>query len=122
VRARDAAGNAANDTSAVFTLATLTAVADTPGRINVGGFPNPFNPSTTIRYYNPAAGPLEIAVFDLVGRRVRTLLRATCPLGAGAVRWDGRDDSGRALGSGVYHVQASAPRGYRAWVKVTLVR
>ena len=122
VRARDAAGNAGADTSNAFVLANLTAVPDLPGRVAVGpGFPNPFNPSTTIQYYSPGAGPLEIVVFDLVGRRVRTLLRQSVPAGPGSVRWDGRDEVGRDLPSGVYHIQAAAS-GHRSWVKVTLVR
>ncbi|MHB8079996.1 MAG: M6 family metalloprotease domain-containing protein [Candidatus Krumholzibacteriia bacterium] len=121
VRARDAAGNAGADTSALFTLANLTAVGDTPGPLRVGGFPNPFNPATTIRFYNPVPGPVEVAVLDLVGRRVRTLLSEVRPAGAGAIRWDGRDQRGAACASGVYHVQATAG-GTRAWVMVTLVR
>lgn len=121
VRARDAAGNAGTDTSAFFTLANLTAVGDTPGPLRVGGFPNPFNPATTIRFYNPVAGPVEVVVLDLVGRRVRTLVSEVRPAGAGSVRWDGRDHQGAPCASGVYHVQAAAG-GTRAWVKVTLVR
>jgi M6 family metalloprotease-like protein len=121
VRARDAAGNADEDTSAVFALANLTAVGDLPGPLTVGGFPNPFNPATTINFYNPVAGPVEIVVLDLVGRRVRTLLSANRPAGAGSIRWDGRDSHGATCASGVYHVQAAAG-GTRAWVKVTLVR
>ncbi len=121
-RARDAAGNAGVDTSAVFTLANLTAVSDAPVRMAVRGFPNPFNPATTIYFDKPSAGRLDIVVHDLVGRRVRTLLGEVRPAGPGSVRWDGRDDRGVLCASGVYHVQANASDGYRAWVKVTLVR
>lgn len=72
------------------------------------GFPNPFNPSTTLAFELPAAGRARVAVFDLAGRLVRTLVEA--PLGAGPHRatWDGRDDAGRVVGAGTYLARLEA--------------
>jgi hypothetical protein len=65
-------------------------------------FPNPFNPSTTIRFTLSEPGPVELHVFDVRGRVVRTLVRQRHDGGAHAISWDGRNDDGRFVGSGVY--------------------
>ncbi|MBE0566573.1 MAG: T9SS type A sorting domain-containing protein [Krumholzibacteria bacterium] len=64
--------------------------------------PNPFNPSTTVRFELARAGRAELAVFDLAGRRVATLVDAELGAGEHAARWDGRDTRGRGVASGVY--------------------
>jgi hypothetical protein len=65
--------------------------------------PNPFNPVTTIRYDIPAGGAhVSLAIFDVTGRRVRTLVDSSLPAGRLSVTWDGRDDRGQGLASGVY--------------------
>jgi hypothetical protein len=65
--------------------------------------PNPFNPATEIHYRVAAPGDrVTIEVFDVTGRRVRTLVDSREPVGESSVAWDGRDHSGRPLASGVY--------------------
>jgi len=64
--------------------------------------PNPFNPRTTIRYDLPGDGPVRLSVFDVAGRLVRTLVDESLPEGRHETVWDGRDASGRELGSGSY--------------------
>lgn len=65
--------------------------------------PNPFNPSTTIAFTLAQPGAARLAVFDLRGRLVRTLVDADdLPAGAHAVAWDGRGDDGRSVAAGVY--------------------
>jgi flagellar hook assembly protein FlgD len=64
--------------------------------------PNPFNAGTELRFELPAAGPYEIEVYDVAGRRV-TSFRGIGRTGANAVRWDGRDDQGRKASPGVYY-------------------
>ncbi len=70
--------------------------------------PNPFNPSTSIRLVLPVAGPVLLDVYDAAGRRVRELLDETLDPGQHVVTWDGRDDAGRALGSGLYVLRMRA--------------
>ena len=65
-------------------------------------YPNPFNPSTSIRYQLPAAGMVNLAIFNARGQIVRTLVHAQQAIGNYRVQWDGRDDSGAAVASGVY--------------------
>ncbi|MFQ5571677.1 MAG: T9SS type A sorting domain-containing protein [Rhodothermales bacterium] len=68
-------------------------------------YPNPFNPSTTIHYSLEQAGTVELSVYDLLGRKVRSLIQANKPAGAYSVRWNGRDDAGRRVASGTYFYQ-----------------
>jgi hypothetical protein len=65
-------------------------------------YPNPFNPSTTLRFSLPQAGEAELSVFDLMGQRVATLIHGPQEAGAHLLQWDGRDEQGRELASGVY--------------------
>ncbi|RME00764.1 MAG: T9SS C-terminal target domain-containing protein [Calditrichaeota bacterium] len=72
--------------------------------------PNPFNPATTIRYALPAATGVRLTVHDLVGRTVRVLVAKTQRAGEHSVVWDGRDERGRQLASGVYVYRLDAGR------------
>ncbi len=69
-------------------------------------YPNPFNPSTTIQYRIPAsvgeAVHVTLDVFDMRGRKVRTLVDADKAAGDYSIRWDGRGDRGEELASGIY--------------------
>jgi len=64
--------------------------------------PNPFNPETTIRFVLPQPDRAIVAIYTLAGERVRTLLDAPAPAGSGSVTWDGTDDHGSRVSSGVY--------------------
>ena len=70
---------------------------------SLGAAPNPFNPSTSFRIELAGDTAVNIDVFDLRGRRVRQLFQGRLGAGLNAVTWDGRDDGGRMLPSGVYH-------------------
>ena len=84
--------------------------------------PNPFNPTTTIRYSIGQAGPATIRVFDAGGRLVRTLIDAPHAPGDYSVRWDGKDDSGSRVGSGVYFYRIETGSGYRDAKKLILIK
>ncbi len=66
--------------------------------------PNPFNPSTTIRFSLGEAGPAQLSVHDLQGRRIATLREGVLPAGEQSVVWNGRGVGGALMGSGVYLV------------------
>ncbi|MBT3342839.1 MAG: T9SS type A sorting domain-containing protein [Gemmatimonadetes bacterium] len=65
-------------------------------------YPNPFNPTTTITYRLDAPGSVKLAVFDLAGQRIRRLVDAYRVAGVYVAEWDGNDDQGRRVASGVY--------------------
>ncbi|RKZ08789.1 hypothetical protein DRQ05_00885 [bacterium] len=68
-------------------------------------FPNPFNPVTTISFYMPKAGHAVLRVYNINGELVRTLLDDNAPKGQVYVTWDGTDNRGSKVGSGVYFYQ-----------------
>ncbi len=65
-------------------------------------YPNPFNSGTTIRFEIPFPSRVEIDIFNLLGRRVRILFSGFREAGQGQVRWDGTDQIGATVASGVY--------------------
>jgi hypothetical protein len=65
-------------------------------------FPNPFNPVTTIRFGLTDRSPVELQVFDILGRRVRTLVSGELDPGFKEVFWDSRNEAGTMVGSAVY--------------------
>ncbi len=71
-------------------------------------FPNPFNPSTSIRYTLGEETDVWIKIYDIAGREVRSLVHAREDAGAHVVVWDGRDQFGRPLGSGLYAYRLTA--------------
>jgi len=73
--------------------------------------PNPFNPSTTLRFGLPEAGHVTLAVYDVRGALVCTLVDQTLVSGVHAVQWDGYDAMGREVASGVYLARLTAPQG-----------
>jgi len=91
-----------------------TSVAEHPSPIIPGEFalrknyPNPFNPSTSIRYEIAKSVPVELAVFNLLGQKIRTLVNEQQVAGFYTVAWDGRDDFGRPAASGLYVYELKA--------------
>jgi uncharacterized protein YvpB len=83
-----------------------TAVVEQPARPSglalYPNYPNPFNSGTAIRFALERPGEVELTLFDLLGQQVARLARGWLPPGSHAVAWDGRDDRGRWLASGIY--------------------
>jgi flagellar hook assembly protein FlgD len=81
---------------------------DDPGAVLPDGFelsqnyPNPFNPVTTIEYSVMRRGHVAIEIYNVLGQRVRTLVDETKSAGTYRVEWDGNDEAGRPVTSGVY--------------------
>ena len=65
-------------------------------------YPNPFNSATVIRFALPTSDDVELSIFNLAGQQVATLAQGARVAGTYTVSWDGRDDNGRQLASGVY--------------------
>jgi hypothetical protein len=85
-------------------------------------FPNPFNPSTTILFTVRTRGDVDLAVYDVNGRRVRTLVAGErSPDDFQRVEWDGRNDAGQSVASGVYFYRLQT-RDFSATRKMLLLR
>lgn len=84
-------------------------------------YPNPFNPRTVIRLELPRPGPATVAIYDVRGRRITTLLEGMQAAGAQELIWQGTDSRGKAVASGAYFVVLSA-EGERHRHKLTLLR
>ena len=88
-----------------------------------GNWPNPFNASTTIAFDVSGTVPVHLVVYDVLGRRVRTLHSGEL-LTAGHYRtsWNGHDDEGRPAASGVYLYQLTAGKDFTGVGRMALVR
>ncbi|KPL09305.1 hypothetical protein AMJ71_06785 [candidate division TA06 bacterium SM1_40] len=71
-------------------------------------YPNPFRAKTTIRYALPEAGHVTVVLYDIRGARVRSLVSNSVPAGPHELEWDGRDDRGYKVGSGIYFCRMEA--------------
>ncbi|MBX7151845.1 T9SS type A sorting domain-containing protein [bacterium] len=73
-------------------------------------YPNPFNPSTTIAYDLPKESKITLKVFNALGQEVRTLINEIRPQGFHSIQWDGRNNSGQSVASGLYIYQIQADK------------
>ena len=71
-------------------------------------YPNPFNPSTTLRYALPKQSEIKITIYDMIGRKVRTLVNSSQNAGYRSVIWDATDDNGKPVSAGIYLYQIQA--------------
>ena len=83
--------------------------------------PNTFNPRTTISFSIAKDGPTRLAVYNLAGRLVDVLVSEYLTANTYDLVWEGKDQRGRSVASGVYLYQLTAP-GFTASKKMTLVR
>ncbi|NIR73214.1 T9SS type A sorting domain-containing protein [candidate division KSB1 bacterium] len=84
-------------------------------------YPNPFNPTTTIVYHLAKAAEMELVIYNILGEKIRTLVREFQTAGEKSVAWDGRDDGGVPVTSGLYFVRFSAG-DFQATKKMILMR
>ncbi|PKN74365.1 MAG: hypothetical protein CVU49_09095 [Candidatus Cloacimonetes bacterium HGW-Cloacimonetes-2] len=83
--------------------------ATSPGISLYQNYPNPFNPSTTISYSLPEAGQVKLEIFNLRGQLVQVLTDSREPAGEHLKVWNGTDQSGNAVASGVYFYRLITP-------------
>ncbi len=89
--------------------------------VRLGAHPNPFNPRTSFSFALAKAGPARLAIYDIRGRLVRSLVNASLPAGEQSVEWDGTTDQGNAAPSGIYFARLGTAAGTQT-VKVTLAK
>ena len=105
---------------------TVTGVAAIPGAPRPArldqNYPNPFNPSTTVRYATHETGTVRLAVYDVQGRLVATLVDGRVPAGEHTIRWDGRTDHGTRAATGVYYYRLSTSSGDQVSRRMVMLR
>jgi hypothetical protein len=99
---------------------TLDTVMDALYGVRV--VPNPFNPRTEIHFSLGQADDVTVSVYDVAGHLVRTLHRGHLPSGEHALRWDGNDDRGRELASGVYFTRIATRSATSGQKKMLLLK
>jgi hypothetical protein len=95
--------------------------AQRPRELALDSAPNPFNPRTTVRFALPAPGDVQLTLHDIRGARVRTLVDGSFAAGRYERTWDGTDDRGARVASGVYFARLEHPNGVRKQ-KLVLVK
>jgi len=84
-------------------------------------YPNPFNPTTTIQFDVPTMANIHLAIYNVRGELIRTLVDETKPAGAYSIRWNGRDDHGQRVTSGLYFYKLTGP-DFSATRKLVLLK
>ncbi len=76
-------------------------------------YPNPFNPNTRINFYNPSSKPAAVIleIFNILGQRTRLLIDGPVPPGPNEVEWDGTDDAGSRVATGIYFYRLKTDKG-----------
>jgi hypothetical protein len=75
----------------------------------LSNYPNPFNPRTTISFYQSTHSPQQVQIYDVTGRLVRSLNAGGSSVGLQTVDWDGRDSDDQPVASGVYFYRLNQP-------------
>ena len=114
-------GRSPTDTPDELTPEGQSPAAVTALRLH-SNIPNPFNPATEIHYDVPAsAAPVSLRIYDAHGRMVRRLVVSDASPGRRSVAWNGLDDAGQPVASGVYYAVLIA-KGERLTTKMTLLK
>ena len=87
----------------------------------VNGYPNPFNPSTTVVFDVPAQSAVTIEVYNILGLRIRTLVRDVLAQGRHEAMWDGKNDDGQVVSSGQYFCRMKA-EGFVGSIRLMLLK
>jgi flagellar hook assembly protein FlgD len=106
-----------------FTITPVEEHVAVPTEFNLGqNYPNPFNPTTTISFSLPKEAPVTFEIYNMLGVKIRTLMAGqTKSAGLYTVAWDGRNDAGVSMSSGVYLYRINAG-SFLASKKMTLLK
>jgi hypothetical protein len=92
----------------------VSAIEPQTERLGLEVFPNPSGSKVLLQFQLEREGKAAIAIYDSRGRKVRSLTEQVRAAGWNVVEWDGRDDHGRAVGSGTYFAKLASPDGVKS--------
>jgi len=87
-----------------------------------GNFPNPFNPETTINFALKEAGNVRIEIYNIKGKKVRTLINNYLEADYHSIVWNGKDDGNKTVSSGIYFYKMKAGDKYSCTRKMILMK
>jgi len=103
-------------------LGSLSTATLLPGSYSMSqNYPNPFNPSTNVSFSLPTAGQVELSVYNVLGQKVATIANGQFTAGTHEVTWNGTDDSGSSVGSGIYFYRLTSD-GFDETKKMILMK
>ena len=73
------------------------------GEFNLSNYPNPFNPTTTISFSIPDVGKVDLLIYNIKGQKIKTLAHHEFALGSHSIIWNGDDEVGKSVSSGIYY-------------------
>jgi hypothetical protein len=116
----------ANPTLTIPIHIIVSSASDDPGSIPLvtaleGNYPNPFNPETAIRFSTREAAHVRLAIYNVKGQLVRVMVNQDLPSGNHCLIWNGKDDQGRSVSSGIYMYRMETP-GYTKTLKMMLMK
>ena len=118
--------NNGSDDGGVINFINITGVGENETSVRVTdyvllpNYPNPFNPSTHIRYGIPESGQVKIQIYDISGRLIKTLVDGERKAGYHEINWDGMNTSGEMVSSGVYVIKLIANNFVSTWKTVKI--
>lgn len=123
LRAADLAAQELYDSFTPFTTTVEETVPEIPGGFTLmQNYPNPFNPETRIQYQNPQSSHITLEVFDILGRKVKTLVDGIKQPGIHSVIWDGTNDLNNQVASGVYFYTLKADNRFAKSQKMIFLK
>ena len=113
-----------NGTDYVFSLTTgVDEEAELPTAFELKqNYPNPFNPTTTISYSVPVASEIQVGIFNLLGQEIRSLSNGEHQPGVYSAMWDGLNQNGVRVESGIYLYRMSSSAGFSATKKLVMLK
>ena len=83
-------------------------IISAPDEVSLSNYPNPFNPTTTISYSLPREGKISLSIYNIKGQLVKQLVSGSQPEGYYEIVWNGKDDTGKQVSSGIYYYRITA--------------
>jgi len=92
-----------------------------PQAFNAAAFPNPFNSSSTLRFTLPSAGQVKVAYYNILGKKIFSFEKEYSSSGVKEFTWNGKDDTGNDVCSGIYFCTVSAEKNSKT-IKMVLMK
>lgn len=105
----------------IYSIVAFNTINELSSNKRIRNYPNPFSSSTVIEYSNPNNEEVEITIFDITGRTIKTFKENSMQFDPGKITWDGTNENGSSIDTGIYFCQLSAGK-YRETIKLILLR